>query len=122
MPYLPRMSKAPTHEIVETPAFTRQVKEVGVSEAELAAIYDLYAADPGYGKIVKNTGGLRKGRAAKDGGGKSGGYRVFSFFADDHYPAFLLWIIDKAEDENLTDAQEKAFKKVTAAVKAELRK
>jgi hypothetical protein len=107
---------------VETPAFTRQVKTVDVSTSVLASIYDTYAAQPDYGKVVKRTGGLRKGRIAKDDTGKSGGYRVFSFFAEECDPVFLLWIIDKSDDDTLTDAQEKAFKAVTGKLKEELRK
>lgn len=96
-------------------------KRVGVSQAELASIYDQYASDPSYGKVIRHTGRLRKGRIGKDATGKSGGYRIFSFYADDANPVFLLWIIDKSEDSTLTDAQEKAFKHVTAALKEALR-
>lgn len=113
-------SEGPTHSIVETAAFTRRVKELGISAAELAAIYDAYATAPEYGKVVRGTGGLRKGRIAKDATGKSGGYRVFSFFADARDPVFLLWIIDKSEDDTLTAAQEKTFKLLTSALKKEL--
>jgi hypothetical protein len=116
------MSRAPVHTVVETRAFTARVKKIGVSEAELASIYDTYAAEPEYGEVVKKTGGLRKGRVAKDDRGKSGGYRVFSFFADRENPAFLVWIIDKSDDDTLTDEQEKAFKALTTQLKKELRK
>lgn len=110
---------APVHTVVETRAFTAQVDRLGVSATERAAIYDAYAALPTYGSVVRRTGGLRKGRIAKDGAGKSGGYRVFSFFADPGRPVFLLWIIDKSRDATLTDAQEAAFRKLTAELKRE---
>jgi hypothetical protein len=116
------MSKAPVHTVVETAAFTARVKKLGLSTEELASIYDVYAADPDYGKVVRNTGGLRKGRVAKQGTGKSGGYRVFSFFADRENPVFLLWILDKSDDDTLTDEQENAFKTLTTLLKKELRK
>ena len=90
-----------------------------MSAAERAAINDQYAARPDYGAVVRRTGGLRKGRVAKDATGKSGGYRVFSFFADLRHPVFLLWIIDNTKDDTLTDAQEQAFKRLTAMLKAE---
>ncbi|WP_375380362.1 type II toxin-antitoxin system RelE/ParE family toxin [uncultured Sphingomonas sp.] len=105
--------------IVETVAFTRQMDRLDVSEVERGAIYDSYATDPDYGAVVRRTGGLRKGRIAKDGKGKSGGYRVFSFHAGDRHPVFLLWIIDKSRDDTLTDAQEAAFKALTATLKQE---
>lgn len=121
-PYVGHVSKAPVHTVVDTQAFTARVKKLGLSADELALIYDTYAADPGYGKVVRKTGGLRKGRVAKDGTGKSGGYRVFSFFADRNDPVFLLWILDKSDDDTLTDEQENAFKTLTTLLKKELRK
>ena len=93
-----------------------------MSADELSSIYDTYATDPDYGKVVRQTGGLRKGRIAKDGTGKSGGYRVFSFFTDRENPAFLIWILDKTDDDTLTDEQERAFKALTTQLKKELRR
>jgi hypothetical protein len=115
------MSKPPIHTIVETAAFTAQASRIGMSQTELAALYDQYASEPSYGKVIRHTGGLRKGRVSKDATGKSGGYRVFSFYADDANPVFLLWIIDKSADATLTDAQEKAFKQMTTVLKEALR-
>jgi hypothetical protein len=115
------MANAPVHTIVETAAFTARAKKLGVSPEELTTIYDTYASDPQYGKVVRRTGGLRKGRIAKDAGGKSSGYRVFSFHTDARDPVFLLWLIDKTADDTLTDAQENAFRILTARLKKELR-
>jgi hypothetical protein len=99
--------------------FTAQISRLGVSPTERAAIYDRYAATPDYGAVLRRTGGLRKGRIAGDATGKSGGYRVFSFFANLDHPVFLLWIIDKRADATLTDAQERQFKAAIALLKAE---
>ncbi|NCN83510.1 MAG: type II toxin-antitoxin system RelE/ParE family toxin [Sphingomonadales bacterium] len=93
-----------------------------MNEAELNAIYDLYQSDPAFGKIESRTGGLRKGRVAKQATGKSGGYRVFSFFADAANPVFLLWMIDKTDDDSLTGEQKNAFKAALAKLKKELKK
>jgi hypothetical protein len=113
--------EAPVHTIVETTAFTARARKLGLAPTELAAIYDQYASTPDYGQVIRNTGGLRKGRIAKAGTGKSGGYRVFSFFADRNNPVFLLWVLDKTDEDTLTDAQEQAFKALTTALKKELR-
>ncbi len=72
MPYKFCMSK-PTHTIIETVAFTAHMDRLSVSPAARGAAYNAYAMDPEYGKVTKNTGGLRKGRIAKDETGKSGG-------------------------------------------------
>ena len=121
MQYIKSVTEAPTHSIIETTAFTRRLKDLGVSAQELASIYDAYASMPDYGKLVRNTGGLRKGRVAKDATGKSGGYRVFSFYMDNDNTVFLLWLIDKSDDDSLTDAQENIFRTLTSALKKELR-
>ncbi len=115
------MEKAPIHTVVETPAFTARAKKLGLTNPELAAIYDQYARTPDYGQVVRNAGGLRKGRIAKAATGKSGGYRVFSFFTDRENPVFLLWLLDKTDEGTLTDAQEQAFKALTTVLKKELR-
>lgn len=115
------MTSGPTHTIVETVTYSAQLDRVGVSTAERAAINDQYATQPDYGAVIRRTGGLRKGRIAKEATGKSGGYRVFSFYADLHHPVFLLWIIDKAKESTLTEAQEQTFKTLTSLLKAECR-
>lgn len=107
------------HTVVETAAFTAQLGKLDVSASERASLYDVYSRNPEHGSVVKGTGGLRKGRIAKDGTGKSGGYRVFSFFANEACPVFLLWIIDKTKDANLTDAQAAVFKRLTSELKQE---
>ncbi len=116
------MIRSSTHSIIETKAFSRRIKELGLSADELVVIYDTYSAQPDYGDVVKRTGGLRKGRIAKDGAGKRGGYRVFSFYLDPQNPVFLLWVIDKVQDDTLTDAQEAVFKTLTTTLKKELRR
>ncbi len=122
LPYISCMDKAPVHTVVATLAFQKRVKALDVNEAELNAIYDLYQSQPGFGKIEPRIGGLRKGRVAKAATGKSGGYRVFSFFADEANPVFQLWMIDKTDDDSLTGEQKNAFKAALAKLKKELKK
>ena len=56
-------------------------------------------------------GGARKVRVARRGGGKSGGYRVITYYADADRPVFLLTVISKGQQSNLTKAQTNALKK-----------
>ena len=109
----------PLHTVVESAAFTAHLGKLDASASERVALYDVYSSNPEHGSVVKGTGGLCKGRIAKDGTGKSGGYRVFSFFANAAYPVFLVWIIDKMKDANLTDAQAAVFKRLTSELKKE---
>ncbi len=111
----------PLHTVVATKSFQRRIKSIGVSEAERDEIYDTYQSDPAYGVIEPGTGGLRKGRIAKERKGKSGGFRVFSFYLDQSNPVFLLWLIAKSEDDSLSKEQKNEFKKALAILKKELR-
>ena len=115
------MSDTPVHAIIETCSYSAQLDRLQVTRSERDAINDQYAAKPDCGAVLKRTGGLRKGRVAKDGTGKSGGYRVFSFYLNERTPVFLLWIIDKSRDDTLTDAQEQTFRQLTVALKQEFR-
>ena len=122
MPYMKTVSEAPTHTVVATLAFQKRVKALGLSGGELDAMYDRYQTRPDFGKVEPRTGGLRKGRVAKEATGKSGGYRVFSFYADIANPVFLLWIIDKSDDDSLTEEQKNEFKAALATLKKELKR
>lgn len=48
------------------------------------------ASDPMEGDEVKGTGGCRKIRFAGRGKGKSGGYRVMTFYSGENFPVFLI--------------------------------
>ncbi len=50
-------------------------------------------------------GGLRKVRIAREGGGKSGGYRMLYVFGGNTMPLFLLTVFAKNEKDNLTKAE-----------------
>jgi hypothetical protein len=68
-------------------------------------IVNAIAADPETGDVMVGTGGARKLRHAKQGKGKSGGYRTIHYFGGSDIPVFLLAIYGKNEKANLTKAQ-----------------
>ncbi len=74
-----------------------------MTEGERAATVDIVAADPG--DLIIGSGGCRKVRVAGRGHGKSGGYRVITYFSGGDGQVFLLWAISKGRDANLTDRQ-----------------
>lgn len=51
------------------------------------------------------TGGCRKIRFAGRGKGKSGGYRVITFYSGLDMPVFLLTVFGKSERADLTKAE-----------------
>ncbi len=75
-----------------------------MSDAERAALVDYIAANPEAG--VALGGGLRKVRVAREGGGKSGGYRTLFVFGGAHIPLFLVGVFAKNEKGNLTRAEQ----------------
>lgn len=104
------------HTVVETPLFIRSAKRVGVTEAELDAIKLLIADTPDAGDEMPGTGGARKLRFAGKGKGKSGGYRVITFYSGPDIPVFLLDIYAKGEKIDLTQDEKNTLKKILSNI------
>lgn len=98
------------HSVVETPDYLADAKAAGVSDDERTAIVDKIAANPEAGDEIKGTGGARKVRFAGRGKGKSGGYRVITFYSGQDVPVFLLNVFSKGERVDLTQAERNALK------------
>ena len=97
----------PLNTVAYTAGFLAQAKSEGVSEAELAALERMIAVDPTVGELIVGSGGCRKVRLAGKGRGKSGGYRVVTFFAHAARPVYLVAMLAKGRRENF-DAREVA--------------
>ena len=88
--------------VVETEPFLRRVKAI-MTDEEREAIVVFLAANPEAG--ISLGGGVR---IAREGGGKSGGYRTLYVFGGAHVPLFLLTVFAKNEKDNLTKAEQAA--------------
>jgi len=64
------------------------------------------AEHPSAGVLIQGTGGIRKLRWARRGGGKSGGIRVIYYFHSEMMPLYLLAAFGKNEKANIS-AEEK---------------
>jgi hypothetical protein len=93
------------HAVVETPTFLRAADRQGLSERERFAIVDLLAAEPSAGDEIPGTGGCRKLRFGGRGRGKSGGFRVITFFSGPDLPVFLITIYSKGRRADLSAAE-----------------
>ena len=102
--------------VVETSEFLRRAKECGVSESERTEIVDFIAANPMAGDVIEGTGGARKVRFARKGRGKSGGYRVITFYSGTDIPVFLLTMFAKNEKTDLTPKEKNALKRALSDV------
>ncbi|MCP4372202.1 MAG: type II toxin-antitoxin system RelE/ParE family toxin, partial [Deltaproteobacteria bacterium] len=76
--------------VVETPEFIRCAKKLDLSDDERENIVDLISSNPEAGSEISGTSGMRKVRIAGKGKGKSGGYRVITFFTGSDIPVFLI--------------------------------
>jgi hypothetical protein len=99
------------HGVIETPTFLKDAADAGMSEKERLEIVDSIAEEPTQGDLMEGTGGVRKVRFAGRGKGKSGGYRVVTYFAARDVPVLLLAIINKGERANLSKAERNELKK-----------
>ena len=103
------------HTILETTAYLAAAADAGMSEDERAAVVGMLAANPTAGDIMPGCGGARKLRVAKPG--KSGGYRVITYFGGDDLPVFLLTVFGKNERANLTQAERNGLAALTKRLK-----
>jgi hypothetical protein len=81
--------------VIQTPTLVAGAKVAGLDDAELADIAATMAANPLVGDIIPGTGGARKVRSGGKGKGKSGVYRVITYYAAEDVPVFLLALVDK---------------------------
>jgi hypothetical protein len=93
--------------IVETPTFTRLIRELLDEESYRLLQLEL-AADPEKGVLIRGTGGVRKFRWAASGRGKSGGARVIYYWAKSREIVLMLTAYAKSDQVNLTPAQKQA--------------
>lgn len=100
---------------IETPAFLR-VAEKLITEEERLAIGAWIAENPESGVIMRETGGIRKLRWAREGQGKSGGFRIIYYYYSNRIPLFLLYMYDKGHKANLTREERNEMRKLTAVL------
>lgn len=104
------------HTVIETPAYLASARDADLSDEERDNIVAYLARHPDAGELIPGTGGARKLRFAGRGKGKSGGYRVITFFADDDIPVFLLDIYGKGARANLSQAARNELRKMLTAL------
>jgi hypothetical protein len=110
------------HTVVETPSYLADAKAAGLTETERAAVVEMVAKYPDAGDEIGGTGGARKVRVAGRGKGKSGGYRVITFYSGSDVPVFLLAVYSKGEKANLSKSERNELKGILADIVREYRK
>jgi hypothetical protein len=94
--------------IVRTKRYVRDLKRLGVTDVEIAALEQSIAVDPTAGAVIPGLGGVRKIRFGLSGRGKRGGGRAIYFLMMKDDTAVMLFAFAKNEQEDLTSDQRKA--------------
>ena len=82
--------------VIETPIFSRKAEDLLI-EDEREGFAAFISQNPAAGSVVRGTGGVRKVRWARVGGGKSGGVRVIYYNQLAHEEIWLLTLYAKNE-------------------------
>lgn len=107
--------------VAETEPFQKKILKLlsGEEKEELISYLSEY---PSSGVLVQGTGGIRKLRWARTGGGKSGGVRVIYFYHSEIMPLYLLAVFGKSEKANISSEEKKLLAKSVAKLVACWRK
>ena len=93
-----------------------------MTEAERFDLVTMIAQAPEAGDVMEGTGGVRKVRFAAPGRGKSGSYRVITFFTGPDVPVFLITVFTKGDRANLTKAERNDLAKLSKVLVETYRK
>jgi len=108
---------------IESRPFTRRLEELaGAAALEvLGQIQGDLLVTPERGSLLQGLGGVRKARSSNParGKGKRGGYRYFFLYLKHKEHVHLLLLLDKDEQEDLTNEERKALRKIVEAIKQE---
>ena len=96
--------------VIETPTFRNAARKAGLSGDDVTALVETIALHPQTGEAIRGSGGCRKVRVAGRGKGKSGGYRLITFFSGSSIAVFLPTVYSKGDMDNLSDAQVHALR------------
>ena len=106
-------------EFIETSNFTRLLP--AYLDDEGYRLLQVYLSDnPGVGKVIPGTGGLRKLRwqDTRRGKGKRGGLRIIYYHLAEGSQIWLVTLYDKDEADDLTAAEKKAYRELISEIKA----
>ena len=101
-------------QFIETRAFSKLVD--GKDEV-LAAIQGDLLEDPMRWPVIEGTGGARKGRVARPGKGKSGGFRYIYLYVERRGHVYLLFLFGKNKQVDLSPDQKRELKQIVARIK-----
>lgn len=96
--------------IIALATFERAAKKARFAQRERDELILMLEHDPTTGDVIPGAGDARKLRVAREGGGKSGGYRVITYFGGGTMPVYLLDVYAKNMRSDLTADERKEVK------------
>jgi hypothetical protein len=108
--------------LAQTATFVSLWKRYRLDDGDLRSLEREVMTNPLAGKVMRNTGGVRKVRFAPPSrrSGKSGAYRVCYLYFPAYDIVFFVLIFAKSEQANLTANQEKACRQLVQEIRASL--
>lgn len=103
-------------QVVLTQRFAKDAKALKMTAQEHGAIVAALSADPTIGDLIPKSGGARKVRFGRGGKGKSGGYRVVTYFGGGEMPVYALTVYTKSEKEDLDQDELRALRSLCKAI------
>lgn len=103
---------------IELPVFSRQLEALASFETLYAIQADLLA-DPKRWRMIRGTGGARKGRIADphSSRGKRGSFRYIYLYLEDRGRIFLLLFFSKNQQSNISPEQLRQVATAIARIK-----
>jgi hypothetical protein len=106
---------------IESRTFTQRLRQLAGASAEevLFRIQDELIRHPERGRLVQGTGGVRKARTGnpKRQKGARGGFRYFFLYLEQKQHIHLLALLDKGEQEDLSQDERKALRALVDEVR-----
>jgi hypothetical protein len=103
-------------EIASLPAYESQVSAI-LEEQERIAMGFFIACTPEDHPVIPGSGGFRKARWARQGQGKSGGFRVIYFFRAQPGRVYMAAIYAKSRKQTLSAEDRKGLAKLAVQIK-----
>lgn len=103
--------------VIALPGYDRRARKLLTIPERAAAELEIALA-PLVWPVIAGTGGARKARVARGGKGKRGGARLIYFVVLRRDVLYLLDIDAKNAKEDLTDAEKREIRQLTAALEA----
>ena len=105
-------------EFIETSTFTRLLPTY-LDDEGYRPLQTYLLENPQAGKVIPETGGIRKlrWRDQRRGKGKRGGLRVIYYHLVEGAHIWLITLYDKDEADDLTPAEKKAYSRLVSEIK-----